>query len=348
MGARMDNFERLCLESPGGVVLLQAIETKALGSTEPTLAPIECTPQRIAAAVDWVNTVSLGTFLSTVIATVNSEVGPWTPGAAEAASTAYRQREERWPIAAAIADRFGATLSREMDPSTQQWWIPAYPQVGTAPIDRLFRDYESVYANGEFTDAGLWTVTDPPVETHDDLVDAWELYPSPISRWWVSVAMSPRVFEIRQPDDWMKLVTSYPSVVGHGRHSWELSPWRSGLVASRTRTGRNDANRHAPDLIMPNWTSVAESYDAVHLTWGGLITTDGNVCSLGPDGYTMLRYWTTERTLWLSDPLGEFRPLESPTLSGRVAGSAGIDLLSCDRRIDSDRERLRALLGREP
>jgi hypothetical protein len=39
----------------------------------------------------------------------------------------------------------------------------------------------------------------------------------------------------------------------------------------------------------------------------------------------MLRYWSSERTLWLHDVFGAPTPLNPPDLSGRISGTLGID-----------------------
>lgn len=70
-----------------------------------------------------------------------------------------------------------------MDREGQQWWTSATRGDPAMDRRRLFQDYREVYGNGEFTWAGLWTVTDPPPEVHDDLVSVWEIFLGPISRW---------------------------------------------------------------------------------------------------------------------------------------------------------------------
>jgi hypothetical protein len=100
--------------------------------------------------------------------------------------------------------------------------------------------------------------------------------------------------------------------------------------------------------LLPDWSQVAESFDAVHLSWAGFITTEGYVIATGDDEFTMLRYWGSERTHWLHDWFGETEPLEAPALSGRVNGDLGISTIADDQRRTEDQRRLYHLLGRTP
>lgn len=62
--------------------------------------------------------------------------------------------------------------------------------------------------------------------------------------------------------------------------------------------------------VVPDWPAVAAHDDGVHLSWG-LHTAEG--FGDWSDGIvTMLRYWMSERTLWLAEVFGEPEPLGSP------------------------------------
>jgi hypothetical protein len=60
----------------------------------------------------------------------------------------------------------------------------------------------------------------------------------------------------------------------------------------------------------------------------------------------MLRYWASERTLWLADVFGEPQPRPAPRLSGRVSGLPGADLGRAPAREAADRDEVARLLGR--
>ena len=64
---------------------------------------------------------------------------------------------------------------------------------------------------------------------------------------------------------------------------------------------------------------MSNRYDGIHLSWAGFITGEGRVVDLGDGDVTMLRYWFSERTLWLGDVFGE--PLSAPDPQINFAGN---------------------------
>ena len=93
---------------------------------------------------------------------------------------------------------------------------------------------------------------------------------------WLSIRFleEVRVFEIHGPSDWHNLCVSYPA---------------------KDRQGR----------LVPNWGAVAEEWDGVHLSFGGLLTAEQNRYE-SPAGWTMLDFWHAEQTYW-------FRALKTET-----------------------------------
>ena len=132
----------------------------------------------------------------------------------------------------------------------------------------------------------------------------------------------------------------------HG--GWELS----GPNQSIEKSGLLDlpqqkaAVSELPAHVLPDWSSVATSFDGIHLSWAGFITTEGYVITADDGKVTMSRYWGSERTHWLRDCFGVPQPLEAPALSGRIGGNLGINSLTNDKRRTTDQERLDHLLGR--
>jgi hypothetical protein len=344
----MIGFENACVDSPAGVALLAAFEARERPDVAWFKSPTDSSPAAVEAAVRTVGSMSFGELCSVAVLAAEDLVGPWVPDAASAAAAAYRCADARRPIAAAIGERFDRELHAPMDPARQQWWTSA-PRKDRAIGRRiLFQDYDDVYGNGEFTWAGLWTVTSPPRAVHDELVSVWEISPGPISRWRLPVNGHPSVYELHRPQDWVALVTAHPAEARRPHGGWELpgpnqSIERSGLLElphQKAAVGR--LSRH----VLPDWSQVAESFDAVHLSWAGFITTEGCVVATDDDEYTMLRYWGSERTHWLHDCLGEPEPLEAPALSGRVNGDLGISTIANDQRRAEDQRLLHHLLGR--
>jgi hypothetical protein len=233
----------------------------------------------------------------------------------------------------------------------------------------LFRRFDDVYGAGQFTWAGLWTVTDPPVEVHEQLIAAWELERGPVDRWWLPVDGRARVFEIHRPADWARLVTEHPrdaslepvgscwelSRVGHGRHVDEgrRSGWvpagggattrPAGMSALMALPGQRAARTALRRHLVPDWRSVAERYDGVHLSWAGFITSEGCITDLDGGDVAMLRYWFSERTHWLADVFGEPERAADPVRSDPGDGTPSPPSEAQQRQIEL---MLHRLLGR--
>jgi hypothetical protein len=80
------------------------------------------------------------------------------------------------------------------------------------------------------------------------------------------------VFKIHGPSDWHNLCVRYPS--------------------KYTEDSR----------LAPNWGAVAEEWDGVHLSFGGLLTAKQNrheAAAGWKAGWTMLDFWHAEQTYWL-------------------------------------------------
>jgi hypothetical protein len=90
---------------------------------------------------------------------------------------------------------------------------------------------------------------------------------SPLVRYGLIASPRVRVYEIDGPIAWHQLCSRYPP---------------------------NDADGR----LVPSWKSVANDWDAVHLSLGGLLTSD-QVVIHSEAGWSELRYWEFEQTRWL-------------------------------------------------
>ncbi len=344
-----EGFVEAVLESPLGVALLARLESRA--RFPEGWAPLgDTSGAGVEAALALVEKMEFGELVELATYSAVIDVGPWIPGAPDHAVLAYRGAAARAPIAAAIGARFGRALHRPLDLHAQQWWTTA--GIWHRKRAPLFRDFEDVYDAGQFTWAGLWTVSDPPGVAHAQLVDAWEMYDGPVTRWGLAVDTGSRLFEINRPGDWTRLVTDHPrDAAAHGEH-WELPGGNQDPSAVRTLMdvpGQRAARTRIRSHLVPDWRSVAEHYDGVHLTWAGLITAEGCVSDLGHGDVAMLRYWFSERTLWLADVFGVPGPLAPPTLpDGRLSDgtAANVSAVAADTRRRRDLSVLAELLDR--
>ncbi len=200
--------------------MLARLEARA--SNSETYAPLgESFAAGVEAAIALVDKLTLGELIETAVYTAEIDIGPWISDAPANAAQAYRNAQQRAPIAIAVAEKFGEPLHRPLVGNEQQWWTTNDGTWHTR-LSPLFRNFERVYDAGQFTWAGLWTVTDPPDVAHAQLIDAWELYPGPITRWRLPARPDARVFEINRPHDWARLVTEHPRRAACNLEHWEL------------------------------------------------------------------------------------------------------------------------------
>jgi hypothetical protein len=332
--------------SPLGVSWLAVLEAGGSGDEgRPATSP---TADRaaVSAAVDLVGETSFGKLVESAVFAAVFESGPWIGDAPAKIAAAYAQAERRAPIAEAVSERFGAELHAPIDHDAQQWFADGSP--GLESLAPSFDRLDDVYGAGEFPIAGLWTATDPPAEALVEMVGAWEYETGPITRWWLPARPEARVFEIHRPADWARLVTAHPRAAephpgwelpGVNQHVTDIAPL---LASAQRRAARASVRRH----VVPDWQSVANRYDGVHLSWAGFITSEGYIVDLesGDGDVTMLRYWFSERTLWLADAFGEPRVAPDP----QINFATGNHWPPLAPRIPITRDLIVRLLGRPP
>lgn len=344
MVVAVDGFVDAVMASPLGVSWLAVLEAIGSGGEKwPATSPI-ADPAVVSVTVDLVGEMSFGTLVESAVFAGVFESGPWMSDAPAKIAAAYRQAERRAPIAEAIAERFGAQLHAPIDHAAQQWFTDGHPWLAERPT--LFGGFDDVYGAGEFPIAGLWTATDPPPEALTEMVGAWEYETGPIVRWWLPARREARVFEIHRPVDWARLVTGHPRT-GEPHPGWELPGINQHvtdigplLTSGDGRAARVSVRQH----LVPDWQSVADHYDGVHLSWAGFITSEGFISDLDDGAVTMLRYWFSERTLWLADVFGEPRPAPDPSIDL----ATGNNWPPLPLRAMIDRDVINRLLGRPP
>jgi hypothetical protein len=108
----------------------------------------------------------------------------------------------------------------------------------------------------------------------------------------VTCIKPPRVFEIRDGVDWVRLTERYPLEVSLSRrHDW----WRTTGVEGR--------------WLMPDYQAVSVDYDAVHLTTRAYLTAATRALCVG-SAFTMVAGWDPDQTYWLTDCLAPTGPPE--------------------------------------
>ncbi|MGH7640408.1 MAG: hypothetical protein ACREN7_04210 [Candidatus Dormibacteria bacterium] len=270
-------------------------------------------PAAVERAMAAVEVMTIGHLLRVALNAADSLTGPWDPTAPQALALAYELAPSRRLLAGAVWRRFGDALVGSVRGDPQEHWrCELHPQQRVGPG---ITDFSWVYGSGEFPWAGYWTVSAPPSETHAALMRAWEMICGPISRWRLPVASGVKVWNIDHPADWVRLVETFPKPAAREHDGWELpgpNQSRSDVARLASVPGQHALRTAVGDHVVPDWTAVARDYDGVHLSWAGFLTAEGYVSELPSAGVTMLRYWSSERTLWLRDVLGEPEALGAP------------------------------------
>ena len=337
-------FVDALLTAPVGVMLVGLLEAEVRNSYP---LPSKSDPDAVLEAAEAVRSRSFGSLVALAV-DASSHMTPWNMDVAAMVAAAYRDAGARLPIAKAIEERFGIDLHQPLDRAGQQWWQSDNSVESRAP-EPGHRPFSEVYGAGQFTWAGLWTVTNPPPEAHRCLANSWEMYPRPLSRWRLPVRSGAHIVEIHRPDDWSALVTRYPAPARAGEEWWEL-PGRhqdaesvAGLMAiPHQRAARTSIRQH----LVPDWGLVAADHDGIHLSWAGFLTSEGCITDLGDGDVAMLRYWFSERTHWLTDPFGTPEPLDAPHIDEDRSDFGGVDVRRDSARRARDLQALKVQLGR--
>lgn len=104
--------------------------------------------------------------------------------------------------------------------------------------------------------------------------------------WPLTPIRRPRVCEIDGPGSWIRLVANYPlDVTNARRHDWYKLTGRHGT------------------WLIPDWSAVAEEWDAVHLSVAGYLTAATRSLRVAEDAATVLAGWSPDETWWLTDVL---------------------------------------------
>lgn len=272
------------------------------------------TSASIDRAVTLVRRAGFFDLMAVAVQAAEELAGPYGSESPSRVARALRLAPTRGPIAEAVVDRFRDDLDRPMHRSEQQWWnlwdlhhLSPVP-LGERPHPGRHHAWLTAPVNWFFT------VGPTPAHLEDVLEVAWDATVDGVSRWVLEVPEAARVFEIQRPADWARLVADHPCDTRTGHHEgWELS----GRPASRGEDvaeildlpGQRSVRRGVRRFLEPDWTSVADRWDAVHLSWAGFLTTEGTAIDLAPAEVAMLRGWGSERTVWLNPVLSNPRPI---------------------------------------
>lgn len=163
---------------------------------------------------------------------------------------------------------------------SRQAWLGGANEPGASNLEV---DLDSFSAEVPKPRTGLWTSTlvslrESAWMQSSEVNEAPAVYGQQVL-WNLTVSQGARIYEVNSPIAWANLARYGDGVSGY---RW-IRDGRRSLAAVRRD---------------PDWRSVAESWDAVHLSLGGLLTShDVPITSGGLT--TELRGWNVESTVWL-------------------------------------------------
>lgn len=114
-------------------------------------------------------------------------------------------------------------------------------------------------------------------------------FKSPAACWRLIASESARVYEITSPMDAHELCARYPT---RGRSCGDY------LRLFPVKRIEPNADTDEKSFLTVDWEAAAKDWDGVHLTFGGLLTSD-SVRIASSAGWSMLMFWDLEQTLWL-------------------------------------------------
>lgn len=187
------------------------------------------------------------------------------------------QRLDRWR-AAAIEEESTAQRDRPTDPTKRY--------SGTWWSAPVFAATATTRALPELGPVGMWLVED---SFGDDIATA--------SR--VAVPADATIYEITDAEAWAELCRRYPlEVTASRRHDWYRTTGRAGR------------------WVIPDWSQVAEDYDAVHLTVAAYLSAAGRAIPVDEDRASVIAGWDPDKTYWLRD-IGEAAPGDTANAAAR-------------------------------
>jgi len=355
-------------QSPVWAALIGVLEgdvRSGRGGQVPLEPPDGVRADAVAQAAREVNEMSPVELLARAVLAGSHVVGPWNPDAPAGVARAIRDARLRRPITQVALARLGDRLHAALDPDAQLWWTTQRhaaddPRAWNQPLGEQPRRSCPAWLTATWD--GLWTCThaqehDTPVPDDgtrsmigDALIAAWEHAPGPSTRWHLQVDPGARIYEIDSPADWERLVRLAPLARQQRYVSWEFPGMDVNEydISDLDRLAGQRAARHRDAFryfVEPDWDRVADRFDAVHLTWAGLLTTEGVVIDLDNQDVTMLRGWYSERTLWLNPVLSAPRPAPGPRLTRAYCGVVGLDVEHEPERRVQDLALLESRLG---
>ena len=163
----------------------------------------------------------------------------------------------------------GELASQVWIPKQQEELRPAQPVIPDREPTNWER-YAQKPAWGLYTSSAFGSLSTFMVIASHSMGDLGPIH-FPAPRYLLTPSADARIFRVNKADDWLHLCVTYPA------------PEPGGLFYNR---------------LAPDFAKVAAEWDAVHLSFGGLLASDQVVRSSGGSS-TELLGWDAELTVWL-------------------------------------------------
>lgn len=296
---------------PAGAAGVLAVEMAARsdrGSRQAPLALGDSEHDHAQHVVDWVDRASLPSVKALFVRAASTLAGRWWGDSSSLLVEALRHTDTRASVRERIADRFGDELHSDVDTSSQYVWLTSgnlLPQ-GTP----LGATVQPPVGWQTAPDGSVFTATGEAPEVSAAQVAAWDCFGAPVTCWHTACS-SPRIFEVHSPADWEHLLTTYPfERTLRPNSSWEIpGPDQRGVGELLSVPGQCAVRNTMTAFVEPDWDSVKNDLDAVHLSWRGFLACEGRAIDLPQGRVGMLRGWGSERTLWLNPVLEAATPV---------------------------------------
>jgi hypothetical protein len=260
--------------------LLKAVNLEELSSCTDEVELLDFVADSVGSAWYWQDPDDMDTILADDVvaeelrpvadALISAPASRWWPSPVALADQVFADWRPRSALLrqltgaeAILRDWKQAALADEAKQSGSYWWSPPI----NAELANTTRRLSNLGA------VGLLLLEDGMSDTS-------------ATCWSVRCREQPRNFEINGANEWIDLVKRYKLEVTWGRgDAWAMA---TGLDVR---------------WFLPDWSQVADEFDAVHLSVSGYLAISGRPLLLDDDMATLVAGWAPDETYWLRDIL---------------------------------------------
>lgn len=267
---------RLCqaeqiVDSPVGSVVLALLELAEREDVARLYWEGDCDLTAVEAVIHRESELEYTDLLKHVLLAVDV-TSPWNPDSEDEVEAMRLHATKRLPIAELLVSYFADRLTTDCELDLQEIWLNP-TQYDKYLRSRYFVEHRNTYGQGQFTWAGMWSTTRSDPEIVEWMIQDMGVN-TELNCYRPVIADGARVYEIQDFEDWVKLVNEN----------------KLGTLSGAS---------------VPDWSTIAKKYDAVHLSWMGLLLAHDGLTPARDNNIIPLRYWSRERTLWLNDCFSE-------------------------------------------